>query len=210
MRRVRSGELADRALERAAGGLGPRDHAWTQELVYGTLRLRGRVDHLLDAYVRGGIASLDPEVLDVLRLGVYQLQEMGSVPPYAAVSQSVELARAAGVGRASGLVNGVLQAVRRQDGRVRFPDPAEDPAGHLASWGSHPRWLVERWLDRWGAADAAALVEANNRRPELYLRPLGHSAGEAVERLAAAGIGAAAVPFAPDSVRVLPPAGVRE
>ncbi len=210
LRRIRAGDLADRALERAAGALSPRDHAWTQELVYGTLRLRGRIDYLLESQVRGGIDSLEPDVLDVLRLGAYQLLEMGSVPSYAAVSQSVELARAVGAGRAAGLVNGVLQSVRRRGGTVRFPDLAYDPAGALSTRGSHPRWLVERWIGRWGAEEAAALVEADNLRPELYLRPLHHAPAEAVARLEEVGIVAETVPFAPDSVRVLPPAGPRE
>ncbi len=210
LRRVRAGELADRALERSAGGLSERDRAWTQELVYGTFRLRGRLDHLLDARVRGGVAELDPDVLDVLRLGAYQLLEMASVPPYAAVSQSVELARAAGAGRASGLVNGVLQALRRSGSEVRFPDRRVDPVGYLAAWHSHPRWLVERWVRAWGVEDTEALLEADNRRPELYLRPLRVETAEARARLEAAGIGSEAVPFSPDSLRILPPAGARD
>ncbi|HEX7242508.1 MAG TPA: 16S rRNA (cytosine(967)-C(5))-methyltransferase RsmB, partial [Longimicrobiaceae bacterium] len=210
LRRFRGGELADRALERAAAGLPERDRAWTQELVYGTFRLRGRLDFLLDALVRGGVASLDADVLDVLRLGAYQLLEMGSVPPYAAVSQSVELARAAGAGKASGLVNGVLQALRRRGGEIAFPDRAADPVGWLAAWHSHPRWLVERWVGQWGVEDTEALLEADNRRPELYLRPLRVAAEEARARLEAAGIAAEPVSFSPDSLRVLPPAGAIE
>jgi 16S rRNA (cytosine967-C5)-methyltransferase len=204
--RVRGGDLADRAFDHAAARLDPRDRAWAQELVYGTFRLRGRIDHMLDALLRDGVASIDPEVLDVLRLGAYQLLEMGSVPPYAAVSQSVELARAAGAGRASGLVNGVLQNLQRRRDTLRFPGFDHDPAGHLATWGSHPRWLVERWIARWGAEDARALVEANDLRPELYLRPLGVARDEALERLRAAGIEGAAVEFAPDSIHIPPPA----
>jgi 16S rRNA (cytosine967-C5)-methyltransferase len=186
-----------------------RDHAWVMELVYGTLRLRGRLDHALGHFVRGGLASLDAPVLDVLRLGAYQLLEMGSVPHYAAVSQSVELARAAGAPRAAGLVNGVLQALRRGFDQVPFPAFEEDPMGHLATWGSHPRWLVERWVARWGPEEARALVEADNRRPELYLRPV-DAAGEAVRRLAEAGIAAETVPGFPDSVRISPPHGPAE
>jgi 16S rRNA (cytosine967-C5)-methyltransferase len=208
--RFREGELGDRALDLATQGMEPRERAWTQELVYGTFRLRGRIDHVLDGFARDGVRSLDPDVLDVLRLGAYQLLEMGSVPPYAAVSQSVELVRSAGAARAAGLVNGVLQNLQRRGDAIAFPDPRNDPPGHLATWGSHPRWLAERWIRRWGADGALALAEANNRRPELYLRPLGISAPDAVAALAAAGIGAEAVPFSPDSVRVLPPATAAE
>jgi 16S rRNA (cytosine967-C5)-methyltransferase len=208
--RARTGELADRALDHATAGLEPRDRGWTQELVYGTFRLRGRIDHLLGQLVRGGTAKLDAEVLDVLRLGAYQLLEMGSVPPYAAVSQSVELARAAGQGRAAGLVNGVLQNLQRRREGLRFPDFARDPAGSLSTWGSHPRWLVERWIARWGPDEARALVETANTRPELYLRSLGISADEAIGRLKEAGIEAEPVDFSPDSIRVAPPTTAAE
>ncbi|HEU0300026.1 MAG TPA: transcription antitermination factor NusB [Longimicrobium sp.] len=207
--RFREGELGDRALDLATGGMEPRDRAWTQELVYGTFRLRGRIDHILNTFARDGIESLDPDVLDVLRLGAYQLLEMGSVPPYAAVSQSVELVRMAGVPRAAGLVNGILQNMQRRP-HFRFPDFADDPAGHLESWGSHPRWLVERWIARWGAEDARALVEADNLRPELYIRPLGVSVDDARARLGEAEIASGPVDFAPDSIRVLPPASAAQ
>jgi len=210
LRRVRTGELLDRAISSAGQRLDPRERGWTQEVVYGTLRLRGRIDHILGAFVKGGMEKLEPDVLDVLRLGVYQLLEMGSVPPYAAVSQSVELARAAGLSRAAGFVNGVLQSVRRAGGSFEFPKFDEDPVGHLATWGSHPRWLVERWVARWGPAEARALVEADNRRPDLFLRPVGVERAEAIDRLAERGIESVEVAGFPDSLRILPPAGPLE
>lgn len=197
---IRKGEFADRALARAGEGLDPRDHAWVQELLYGTLRLRGRLDFILAAFVRAGLPSLEPGVLDILRLGTYQLLEMGGVPAYAAVSQMVELAKEAGMGRASGLVNGVLQTVRRDGGSVAFPLLEADPLEHLSTWGSHPVWLVERWLARWGVEETRLLVESNNRRPELYLRPVDPEA--APDALEKAGIPADRVENFPDSLRL--------
>lgn len=211
LREVRGGELAGRALARTFDTLAPPDRAWTQELVLGTLRLRGRIDHLLGQLVHRGLEALEPDVLDVLRLGAYQLLEMGSVPPYAAVSQSVELARDAGAGRGSaGFVNGVLQSLRRRHGELRFPDFERDPVAHLETWGSHPRWLVERWVRQFGAGGARALVEANNRRPELYIRVIGLRIEDALERLGERGIRAEAVDFAPDALRIAPPATAAE
>jgi 16S rRNA (cytosine967-C5)-methyltransferase len=210
LRAVRAGDLADRALDRSARALDPRDRAWTQELVFGTFRTRGRIDYLLDRLVKGGTAALEPDVLDVLRLGAYQLLEMGSVPRYAAVSQSVELAREAGVARAAGLVNGVLQSLLRRGEEIAFPDQATDPVGDLVTRGSHPAWLVERWVERFGLDDARALVDANNRRPELYLTVLDEPVEVAVERLREAGIEAEPVAFAPDSVKLPPGASPRE
>jgi 16S rRNA (cytosine967-C5)-methyltransferase len=206
LRAFRAGDLADRALERVAGNLPSREHGWLQELVYGTFRLRGRLDHLLEQRVRGGLGSLQPDVRDVLRLGAYQLLEMGSVPPYAAVSQSVELVRVAGSPRAAGLVNGVLNALQRERDRLVFPAAEDQLLDHLASWGSHPRWLLERWLARWSGEDVLRLVEANNTRPELYIRPIGMEISEAIEHLDEAGIIAEQVPVSPHSLRILPPA----
>jgi 16S rRNA (cytosine967-C5)-methyltransferase len=209
MRAVRGGDLADRALERVAGALPAREHGWVKELVYGTLRLRGRLDHLLEQRVKGGLSTLQPVVHDVLRLGAYQLLEMGSVPPYAAISQSVDLVRTGGAPRAAGLVNGVLNTLQRERERLSFP-PEDDAFAHLTRWGSHPEWLVHRWLERLGAEDARRLVEANNTRPELFIRLIGTGRDEAIERLAAHGIGATPVALSPDSLRVEPPATAAE
>lgn len=210
LRRTHEGELADRALDDEAQVLSSRDRAWAQELVYGTLRLRGRIDYLLGILVRGGTDSLEPAVLDVLRLGVYQLLEMGSVPAYAAISQSQELVRAAGAGRASALVAGVLHGLERRKGTLRFPSFETEPVEHLVTWGSHPRWLVERWVARWGPEEARRLIEANNLRPELYIHPVGATTEEAALRLNDAGIGTEPVAVSPYSLRVLPPHGATE
>jgi 16S rRNA (cytosine967-C5)-methyltransferase len=206
LRRLRAGDLLDRAVESAFAPLDPRERAWAHELTYGTVRLRGRIDFMLQALVRGGLDALEPDVLDVLRLGAYQILEMGSVPDYAAVSQSRELVREAGAPRAAGLVAGVLHALGRRRAEIVLPDAEHDPVGHLAVVGSHPVWLVERWVARWGVDGARALVEANNRIPEAYLRPIGLARDEAASRLAEAGIETEPVALSPRSLRLLPPA----
>ena len=114
MRGLRGGELADRALGERVTALEPRDRAWVWELVMGVQRARGRIDWLLARHVKRGLDALQPDVLDVLRLGAYQLLHMGGVPTYAAISESVELARDAGAGAAAKLVNGVLRSVERE------------------------------------------------------------------------------------------------
>ncbi len=203
---MRRGELADRAVTLAGAHLDSRDRGWLRELVYGTARLRGRIDHYLHRFIRGGPEILEPAVVDVLRLGAYQILEMESVPPYAAVSQSVELIRAGGAPRAAGLVNAVLQSLAKGWESVEFPDFATHPIDHLATWGSHPRWMLERWAERWTMEDVRALVERNNERPGLFIRPIRADPAAVVQRLARKGIEAEPVPGFPDSVRVTSPA----
>ncbi|MCH7530680.1 MAG: RsmB/NOP family class I SAM-dependent RNA methyltransferase [Gemmatimonadetes bacterium] len=160
---------------------------------------------MLSPCVHRGLDSLDPKVLELLRLGAYQLLYMGSVPTYAAVSESVAHAGTVAGKGAGGLVNAVLRCVADAgDGAELFPDPALARADYLATWGSHPRWLVDRWLARWPGHVVEALVTANNARRALFLVPLEHPAPEAVARLAAAGIESTEVGFGTDCVELEP------
>ena len=205
LRAVRSGELLDPAFARRVEQVPARDRAWTQELVYGVLRLRGRIDQLLAAHVRRGLTSLDPDILDTLRLGAYQLLQMDSVPPYAAISQATEMGKAVAGRGAGGLVNGVLQSLLRS---LHERPPAPDDAD-LSGWGSHPDWLVRRWRDRYGD-DVRRLVQLDNTRPDVYIRPLRVSAEEALGALQAAGIAAERVAHAPDALRLPGGSAIRE
>lgn len=170
---VERGRRLDVAWEEAAPEMDPEHRGWVQEAVFGTVRLRGRLDHLLDLHVDRGLQSVAPPLLPLLRLGAYQLLYMDGVPDYAAVSQAVGQARQLVGAGVAGLVNGVLRSLARSGGGPeRFPSLEVDPVGHLSTWGSHPAWLVRRWLARYGVDSTHQLVEANNRVPRLYFRPL--------------------------------------
>lgn len=202
LRSVRSGVLADRALADAARRLDPRDRAWTHELVYGTLRLRGRLDHHIAHHASRPLASIEADTLDILRLGAYQLLALDGVPDYAAVSASVDVARRC-ARRSTGFVNAVLQSLRRAPAASTFPSLERDPVAFLSTWGSHPRWLVERWVGRFGVAAARRLTEANNARPELYLRALGPDIGAVAASLAGRGIETEPFELLPRALRVI-------
>jgi 16S rRNA (cytosine967-C5)-methyltransferase len=103
-------------------------------------------------------------------------------------------------------VNGVLHSLDRAREELAYPDPEADPVAYLTAWGSHPGWMVERWIERWGVEAATAIVERNNTRPELFLRPVGIGVDEASARLAEGGISTERVAFSPESLRLLPPA----
>jgi 16S rRNA (cytosine967-C5)-methyltransferase len=196
---MRGGELLDSAFERRTARLDPRDRRWTRELVYGMLRRRSWIDALLDDRVRGGLAKLDPDLIDLLRAGAYQLLSMGSVPAYAAIGQTVELTkRRHGIG-ASKLANAVLRRLDRERERLVVATP-EDPVEALALEHSHPRWLVARWIARWGADETRKLLEANNREAPLVARPF-HVVREQLEAmLEGAGVTVAEAPLVPDSL----------
>jgi 16S rRNA (cytosine967-C5)-methyltransferase len=201
---LRGGDLLDAAFERRAGELDARDRRWTQELVYGMLRRRSLLDAILTARVRGGLARLDPDLTDILRLGVYQLLQMRSVPPYAAIAQSVELAkRRHGIG-ASKLANAVLRRVDRERGdeaAMTPPIPA-DAIDALAQSTSHPRWLVARWVERWGADQARQLLERNNVEAPMVLRPFGIVREQLETMLEASGVVVEDAPLVGDGLAI--------
>lgn len=191
---VERGRRLDRAFAEAAADADGRERAFARELAYGTTRLRGRIDHLLGLRLLGPLQGLQPEVREILRLGSYQLLYMTGVPAYAAVSASVDLVRARVGPRPSGLVNAVLRQVGRAgENPELYPSPANDPLGFLETWGSHPRWLLERWLARWDAPTVRRLVEVNNGRPPTFLVPLDVPPDDAVAALAHAGLVATAL-----------------
>lgn len=175
----RAGAYADLALHAALrrSPLAPRDRAFVTELVYGTLRWRGRLDYLLGFALERDFQKLEPLVATVLRLGAYQIVMDASVPDSAAVDQTVHCARALGAERAAGLVNAVLRRLARERDRIPLPALAEDPVGHLTHALSLPSWIAERWVELFGAEEAAALAEASNQVPPLTARVNGTRTG---------------------------------
>lgn len=201
---LRVGVLLDAAFDRRANALDARDRRWTQELVYGMLRRRGWIDHALLSRVRGGLARLDADLADLIRLGAYQLLEMGSVPAYAAIAQTVELAKQRHGMGASKLVNAVLRRLDRERSSLGADLPT-DPIEALAIEFSHPRWLVARWTGRWGAAETRALLEANNREAPVIVRPWGLVREQLEAMLESAGVHVEEAPLAEDSIRLVGP-----
>ena len=149
-----------------------RDAALATELGYGTLRAAGTLDEILAGCSSRPIDQLDPAVLDLLRLGAYQLLRT-RIPPHAAVSATVELARAAGFARATGFVNAVLRRVGERDWEQWANRVAGgSPTALLAARFAHPLWIVEAFAaalapERVGELTAA--LAADDARPQTHL-----------------------------------------
>ncbi len=201
---LREGMLLDAAFDRRAAALDARDRRWTQELVYGLLRRREELDAALHPRVRGGIARLHADLTDLLRLGVYQLLFMNSVPPYAAIAQTVELAKIRhGIG-ASKLANAVLRRVDRERDILAQDTSGDDTdiSATLSRHHSHPRWLVERWVALFGAADTEHLLARNNEEARVVLRPWGIVREQLETSLERSGVEPEEIPLVPDSLQL--------
>lgn len=150
--------------------LSGRDAAFATELGFGTLRLRGLLDAVLAKCVDRELSRIEPPVLDVLRLGAYQLLFM-RVPSHAAVATSVELVKRVTRNNASGLVNAVLRkvAARDHDAWLETVSLQSDEVQTLAVTTSHPAWQVRALGDALGTARAELpqLLAVDNLPPSV-------------------------------------------
>lgn len=143
-----------------------RDRRFLTELISGTIRLKGRLDWQLALVYKGQYRKLQVEIRNLLRLGAYQLDNMDSVPEYAAVSTVVNLAKKVNPG-AGKLVNGVLRNYIRQD----FSMPGSSSTlQEKAAWYSHPEWLIRRWIKQFGEETAWQIALWNNSTPAVWFR----------------------------------------
>jgi 16S rRNA (cytosine967-C5)-methyltransferase len=213
LRAVNSGRSdLPRALVRVRDRLGDeRDRALTGEIATGTLRWQGTFDHVIAALSGRPLAKLDPEILDILRLTLFQLLHLDRVPASAAVNDAVALAKRAGKRSAAPFVNALARRASRQRGQLPLP-PRPGPDGareeqlaYLTAALSHPRWLAERWLDRDGFEAAEAWMRFNNAPAPLTLRvnSLRGTVAEVSARLAAEGVDTVAGRYAPEALIVV-------
>jgi 16S rRNA (cytosine967-C5)-methyltransferase len=170
VRRVSDGAYADRAFRAEAqrARLSPSDRAFAQQLAYGTVQRRLTLDHVIGRLSDRPLRKLDPPLLDALRIGIYQLLFMDSVPDHAAVAETVELAKTT-KGAGYKFANAVLRRATREarDAFARLDDHDAEGAAILHS---HPRWLVDLWWNELGPEQTRALLAADNLPAEDAIR----------------------------------------
>ena len=191
---------ADAALKAQLGrdGLVGPEAALCSRLVYGVVQNQQLLDFYLSAYCSQKPDHLQPPLLEILRLGAYQILYLDRVPDSAAVNTSVELAKISGRGQASGLVNAVLRKIA-QNKTALPPIPERDEAKYLSIRYSHPKWLVKRLLSILGREEAEAFLAANNDTPPLMVQvnPLKTDAESLIKELEGWGVTATPHPWVP-------------
>jgi 16S rRNA (cytosine967-C5)-methyltransferase len=188
--------LKKHPLERADAGL-------ATELVYGTIQRLNTLDYYLSRFVAKGTHKLQPWVLCLLRLSLYQLIYLERIPEHAIVNEAVTLAKKRGHEGISGMVNGVLRSAIRQKASLHVPEDLPQ-AERIALQHAHPEWLVRRWIYQLGAEAAESICKANNEPPKVSVRvnTLKHSREAMLEIMRSSGIDAEASVLAPDGIIV--------
>jgi 16S rRNA (cytosine967-C5)-methyltransferase len=154
-------------------GITGRDAAFATELAYGASRIRGLLDEIIAKAADRPAERINPVLLDLLRLGAYQLLRT-RVDAHAAVSTTVEQAGIEFDSARAGFVNAVLRTIASRDEQAWVaelaPDPAVDPVGHTAFVHAHPRWIAQAFADALGrdAGELAAAVDGTVGRYSPY------------------------------------------
>lgn len=145
------------------------ERAQVREYVQNILRKRSYLDFVLGEFSSIKMEDMKAPLKNILRLGLYEMLFMDSTPDYAAINESVEAAKLR-LGHKSGdLVNAILRNIQRD--LEDLPKPAfEDRTKLIATTFSHPEWMVERWVEKFGEREAFQLMQSNNQRPDYYVR----------------------------------------
>ncbi|MBI4745423.1 MAG: 16S rRNA (cytosine(967)-C(5))-methyltransferase RsmB [Deltaproteobacteria bacterium] len=182
------------------------------ELVYGVLRWRGRIDWIISLFSSIKPPKMQRDILNILRLGAYQLLFLDRIPVSAAVNESVALTPTLSQGergkseqqRTKNFVNALLRAIDRGRDDITYPDLTSDPIRHIAIKYSHPEWLVRRFINEIGVDEAIRLCQADNEAPPLTIRvnTTAISREELLLRLSAAGYDATVADFSPSALNL--------
>ncbi len=185
------------ALDFFSQQLDRRDRAFTMEIVYGVLRNLYVLDRIMGTFVRDR-RRLQERTINNLRIALYQILFM-RVPDFAVVHEAVEAEKRGGT---PSLVNAVLRTAIRNRKDITLPIPLDDPAEDISVNTSHPKWMVKRWMERYGISGAREVGEANNAIPPLAIRTntLKVSREELLRMLADGKIPASPTAFSPDGI----------
>lgn len=192
-----------------SGNLQGVDRAFVTELVYGVLKWKLTIDRTIQKFSSIRLKKISPWILNILRLGVYQLLYTSKVPESAACNESVRLAARHGHSASSGFVNAVLRNIARNRGNLKLTDDS-NRAEYLSVKYSHPEWMVDKFMKLFGDEFTESLLDADNGIPDFSVRvnSLKTTAEQLVNGLALAGIEAVRGKFGGEALILRNPSSV--
>lgn len=165
----KNGAYSNIALNQKISELKPDSPAFVRELVYGVTENKIYIDYVLNQLIPNGLKGIKKQTLTLLRMGLYQIIFMDSVPDYAAVSETVKIARRAAPGR-EGFINGVLRGYNIKREGLDFPDAEKNPVEYLSVMYSFEPWIVKLWMAQYGVEKTEELLRASNETPQISIR----------------------------------------
>lgn len=187
--------------------LTPLDRAFLTELAYGVLRWRGRLDWVIRHFSKVPFEKIELEIINILRLGFYQILFLSRTPAPASVNESVELAKRIRGRGGAGFVNAILRSILRQKDEIPYPEINQDPILHISTVYSHPVWLVRRWAEEMGMEETPKICAVNNQISALTLRTntLKIDRGTLIKKLKEKGLNPFPTVFSEDGILIEDP-----
>lgn len=148
-----------------------RDRKFARYLIRGTIQRKITLDYILEQFSKTPLKKMKPVIRTILRMSVFQIIYMDSVPDRAVCNEAVRLTKRRGLSGLSGFVNGVLRSVSRDHEEIRWPDRSSDPKAYLSIWYSMPLWLVEKWITAYGELRCEEMLRAFQTERFVTVRP---------------------------------------
>ncbi|MBE6010832.1 MAG: 16S rRNA (cytosine(967)-C(5))-methyltransferase, partial [Lachnospiraceae bacterium] len=148
-----------------------RDKKFAMYLIRGTIQRKLTLDHILGQFSKTPLKKMKPVIRTILRMSVFQIMYMDSVPDRAVCNEAVRLTKRRGLSGLSGFVNGVLRSVVRGREEIHWPDRSDDLNEYLSIWYSMPKWLVEKWIAAYGETRCEEMLRAFQTERSITVRP---------------------------------------
>jgi len=148
-----------------------RDKKFAMYLIRGTIQRKLTLDHILGQFSKTPLKKMKPVIRTILRMSVFQIMYMDSVPDRAVCNEAVRLTKRRGLSGLSGFVNGVLRSVVRGREEIHWPDRSDDLNEYLSIWYSMPKWLVEKWIAAYGETRCEGMLRAFQTERSITVRP---------------------------------------
>ncbi len=154
----------------AAVSMEPRDKALASAIFYGVLERRITLDYIISQFSKTLVKKMSPQILEILRMGAYQILYLEKIPKSAAVNESVNLAKENNLVKASGFINAVLRSLIRNQDQIAMPDAEKEPLRYLSVQYSYPEWLIQLWQNAYGTEHTLGLLKSSLDKPPIFAR----------------------------------------
>lgn len=190
------------ALKKELDTLEAKDKGFANELIYGTIKWRLRLDYVLDQFSKTPVKKMKPFVRQLMRMSVYQILFLDKVPASAAINEAVKIMHKRKMSNLSGFVNGVLRNIDRNKSEITYPN--------LSVYYSIPEWIITRWMKYYGEMETKAICESLSQRARVCIRinTLKTTKDKVKALLPEEGITVLEEGFLPESLYIHAPSGI--
>ncbi|MDA3733106.1 16S rRNA (cytosine(967)-C(5))-methyltransferase RsmB [Niameybacter massiliensis] len=150
------------ALKKELDQLEGKDKSFANEVIYGTIKWRLRLDYIINQFSKTPVKKMKPLVRSIMRMSVYQLLFLDKVPASAVINEAVKIMHKRKMSNLAGFINGTLRNIERQKDTITYPS--------LSVYYSIPEWIIDRWVEAYGEEKTKLICESLSQRAKICIR----------------------------------------